>query len=193
MHRQFARQFVSAPRRFDRINVADEICDSYIWGRQFFHVTLFRREIRDRRALATLRNQIAAAAANRRIGIIVNLASGDVWHLRIKQSCQRTKHAALRLSAQSQKNEIVPRENGVNDLRNDGVFVDNNSAKNGLALTEPGDEFVAQFILDPARPQFFFGERTSAQFAKGAGKTHHATTPETAISLQPSVRPERLS
>ena len=80
MDRQLAAEFVSATRGFDGIDVADQVGDGDVRRRQFFHISLVGRQVGDRRVVAMLGDQVAAAAADRSVGIVVNLASGDVGH-----------------------------------------------------------------------------------------------------------------
>src|SRR5258708_32125403 len=98
---QFARELVPAAGRLYGIDVADEVCNGYIGRRQFFDVTLFRREKCDRRVLAVFSDQITAASANWRVGIVMNFAPREVRHLRIEQGCERTKDTALSLAPQT--------------------------------------------------------------------------------------------
>ncbi len=43
MNGQFVRNILSAPRRFDRIDVADHVRDGDVGRGQFFHVAIVRR------------------------------------------------------------------------------------------------------------------------------------------------------
>ncbi len=94
--------------------------------------------------------------------------------MRIEQRRQGTQDAAFGLTAQTEQNEIMPRENGVDDLRNDGVVVaDDAGEEAGVAvMTQAGDEVVAEFVFHAAGAQAFFGKSTAAQFAECAWKTH---------------------
>src|SRR3954466_15549619 len=95
-------------RRLDRIDVANQVSDGYIRRCKFFYVTVFCLQKSNRRAVAIFFNQFAAAAANRIVRIVVDLASGNVRKLAVQQSGQLAQNAALGLSAQTEKNKIVP-------------------------------------------------------------------------------------
>ena len=101
VHGEFARQFVPAARRLDGIDVADQVRDRDVGRGQLFHVAVLGREPGNRRGVSFFRHQFAAAAADRSVGIVVDLAARDVGHLRIKQRGQRAQNAAFRLSAQT--------------------------------------------------------------------------------------------
>jgi hypothetical protein len=76
--------------------------------------------------------------------------------LRIQQRGQCAQDAAFRLSAQTEQNEIVPRENRVHNLRDDCVVVANDARKHRNIVPEAGHQVVAEFVLHPARAQFVF-------------------------------------
>src|SRR5215813_9541591 len=93
----------------DRIDVADQIGNRYIRGRQFFNVAFVGGEPGDRRGIFFARDQLTATPADRRVGVVVNLASRNIRRLRIEQAGKRTQDAALRLSAQSQQDKVMTR------------------------------------------------------------------------------------
>ena len=75
----------------------------------------------------------------------MNFASGQIRHLLIEKRCQGAQDAALGLSAQPQQNEIVARQNGIDDLRHDCVVISHNSREDrGIAfLAQPRDQIVS--------------------------------------------------
>ena len=93
-----------------------------------------------------------AAAADRSIRIVVNLAAGDEGKLGIEQRGERAENAALGLAAQSQQNEIMARENGVAELRHYRIFVADDAGEYFFAgiLAEAGDEILPHFVFYPA-------------------------------------------
>ena len=153
---------MAAARRLDGIDVPDQVGDCDIRGGQFLHVTLFRREISDRSVVAKLRNFVAAAAANRSVRVVVDLAAGDIRNLGIEQGGQGAQDAAFGLAAQSEQDEVMTRENGVDDLRHDGIVVSDDAGENGTALTQLHDEVVAHFVLHAPGIQPVFAKSTLA-------------------------------
>src|SRR5215472_6457777 len=144
VHGVFAAQFVSALRRFNGIDVADQVGDGHIGGRQLFYITLIRREVRNRRAIRVVGEQLATAAADRLVGIVVDLAAANVGKLWIEERGQGAQNTALGLTAQAKQNEIMARENGINDLRHDGVVISDNAGKDWATAAKACDEIVAQ-------------------------------------------------
>src|SRR6266699_2060318 len=94
---------------FDGIDVADQVSDGDVRRCKFLDVAFFRREICDCGGFATLRDQIAAAAANGGIWVVMNLTAGDVGHVRIKQRSEAAENAAFGLSSKTQQYEIMTR------------------------------------------------------------------------------------
>ena len=127
--------------------------------------------------VAELRNPVPAAAADGRVRIVVNLAAGNVGHLRIEQRGQSSQDAALGLTAQSQQNKIMTRKNGIDDLRHHGIVVADDARENRPALAKFRHQVVAQFVLHAPASQLFFGEWTVAQLAERPRKTHDRKTP----------------
>ena len=141
-----------AARRLNGIDIADQIRNCHIRRSQFFDVPVLGSKPRYRRSVSFLRNEFAAAAANRSIRIIVNFAARDVRHLRIEERRHPAQDAAFRLPAQSQKNEIMPRKNRVHDLRHYRIVVSNNAGKYRPALAQPRHQILAQLIFYAPRP-----------------------------------------
>src|SRR5438874_9073015 len=61
------------------------------------------------------------------------------------------KNAALGLPAESEQNEIVPRQQRVHDLRNYRVFIAMNAGEERLALFQSAQQIPADFALHGAR------------------------------------------
>ena len=85
---------------------------------------------------------------------------------------KRAQDAAFGLPTQPQQNKIVPRKNGVDDLRYDRVIVAHNAGKNGrvAVLAQTHREVLAQFVLDVPHAQTFFGKWTVAQIRRACAE-----------------------
>ena len=110
----------------------------------------------------------------------MDFAARKIRHVRIEKRRQSAQDAAFGLATQPEQNEIVARENGVDDLRNNRVIVADDAGKNWsvAVLAQTRREIIAQFIFHAASAQTFFRKRTAAQFAECARKTHDRKTPE---------------
>ena len=123
VHGQLVRNVLAAARRLDRIDVADHVGDGHVRRRQFLDIAVFGPEPRDRRVVALFGDEIAAAPADGAERIVANFTAGDVRHCRIEQTGQHADNPRLCLTAQSEKNEVVARQNRVDNLRYDGIFI----------------------------------------------------------------------
>src|SRR5437868_10139693 len=107
MYRELVAEIVSAARRLDGVNVADKVGDCHIRSRKLLDVAIIRSQVVDRGGVLLLSDQLAAAPAQRCVGIVVDLASTDEWSLRIEQAGKCTQDPALCLASESQQDEIV--------------------------------------------------------------------------------------
>ena len=104
---ELAREIVPAARRLDRIDVADHVGDGDIGSGQLLDVARLGGKVGDVRAVALLGDQIAAAPAGGLIGVVVDLAPGDVRSSFVEQPCEHADEAGLGLAAESQQDEIM--------------------------------------------------------------------------------------
>src|SRR5215469_9811779 len=146
MNRQLIRQIPTATRRLDRIHVAYHVRDRHVRRRQLFHVPMLAAEPRDRRGVAFLRDPLAAGTAERPVGVVVNLASFNHWDLRVHECRESAENARLRLSAQPEQDEMVPRENCVDDLRHHRVVVPMHAYEQGLAALHFAEQVLPQLL-----------------------------------------------
>ena len=91
----------------------------------------------------------------------MDLAALDVGQRRVEQRGQRPQDAALRLPAQAQQDEVVPRQDGIHELRHHGVVVTNNAREQRFAPPQLADQVLAHLVFDAAPAQAFFGKFTA--------------------------------
>ena len=63
---------------------------------------------------------------------------------------ERAQDARLRLTAQAEQDEVVPREQRVDDLRHDGLVVADDAREDRAALREAGEQICAHLVLHGA-------------------------------------------
>src|SRR5215510_10736240 len=110
-------------RGLDRVDVADDVRDGYVGGRQFFNVSHAGIDPCDRRVVAFFGDDLFAVSADRAERVVVDLRPGDDRDLVVEQRGQFAQDAALGLTAQPEQDDVVFGQQRVDDLRNDGVFV----------------------------------------------------------------------
>jgi hypothetical protein len=81
----------------------------------------------------------------------VDLAAGHDRDAFVEQIGQAAEDSALGLAAKSEKDEIVARQNGVDELWDDGFVEPDDAGEQRFAGLELPDEIIANFLLDRAR------------------------------------------
>src|SRR6266481_2572954 len=118
----------------DGIDVADNVGHGDVGSGEFFDEALVAGHPGDGRGVAQIGDFLAAGAANRAQRVIVDLAAGDDGDFGVQQLHEAAQDAALGLPAQTQEDEVVTREESVDDLRNDGIVVAVEPWKESLAF-----------------------------------------------------------
>ena len=117
-----ARSWPSA-RGADGVDVADDVGDGHVRRGQLLDVALLGGEPGDRRLVPALGHEVAAAAAERTEGVVVDLAPGHHGQGGIEQGGEAAQEPALGLAAQAEQDHVVAREDRVRDLGHDGLVV----------------------------------------------------------------------
>ena len=63
----------------------------------------------------------------------------------------------------------MARQDGVDDLRHDGVFVADDAGKERFPALQFADQVLAKFVFDAAADQSGFGEGTGSEARRGYG------------------------
>jgi hypothetical protein len=148
VHRQLVGQIQSGLRRLDRVDVADHVGDRHVRRRELLDETVFTPQPADGQAIAFSGNPRAAAGAQRRRRVVVNFAARHDRDSLVEQIDEAAQDARLRLAAQAEQDEIVAREDRVDELRHDGVVVADDAREKRLARPELAHEVVADFLFD---------------------------------------------
>ncbi len=102
----------------------------------------------DRAGVPFVGDQVAGIFREGGKGIVVDLGTCDDGHRVVEQVDEHSQHAGLSLAAQSQKEQVVARENRVDDLGNDGLVVADNSGKQRFAASELGQQVPPHLVFD---------------------------------------------
>jgi hypothetical protein len=146
--RQLIGQIQAGLSGLDRVDVAHHVGDCHVRRRQLFYEARLARQPGHRQAVAFLRDARPARGAQRRQRVVVNLAAGHDRNLFVEQVDQAAKNPALGLAAQAEQDEIVPRQNRVHQLRDDGLLVADDPWKERLAGLQLPNEIVPHLLLD---------------------------------------------
>src|SRR5262245_33687532 len=135
----------------DRVDLADEICDGDVGRGELLAVAAIARDPRDLGLVAALGHALAAGLADRREGIVIDLAAGHRGHLGVEQLDQESRHAGLGLAALAQEDDVLAGQDRVLDLRQDALLVPDDAGEERVARPEPRDQVVSQLLLDRLR------------------------------------------
>ena len=127
----------------------------------------------DGRVVALLFNQVLAVAADRPVRVIVDLASRDVGQLLVQQRRQHADDARLRLPAQPQQNEVVPRQQRVDDVRHHCLLKTDNAREQGFLLLQLANEVLTNLVFYGAGCDPVLRETAGSEGAKSPGKFVH--------------------
>ena len=151
MDRELIGKIEPASGGTDGVEVADHVGDGHIWRRQFLDVAVFAMEPSERRLDALFRDELLARAADRGVRVVVDLTTGNDWDLVVEESGQASEHPCFSLAAEPQENEMVPRQERVHELGNDGIAVADDPGKKLFARAHLLDQVVADLVAHAAR------------------------------------------
>ncbi len=163
VHGELGAEVLVAAGGFDGVDVADEVGYGHVGGGEFFDEAVVGGEPGDGGFVAHLGDEVAAEFGDGGVGVVANLGAGDVGAVRVEQSGEGAQDAGLGLAAEAEEDEVVLREDGVDDLGDDGVFVADDAGEEGgfglRGVAEFGDEVFAELVFDAA------GETGGGEFA----------------------------
>src|SRR6185312_5428657 len=139
---------VAALGHLDRIDLADQVGDGDVRRGELLAVAAVARDPHDLGAVALLGHALAAGLADGRQRVVVDLAAGQGGHRLVEEADQHARHARLGLAALAEEDQVLAAEDGVLDLRDDGVVVADDAGQERLAAPQARDEVVAQLLLD---------------------------------------------
>src|SRR6266850_2123883 len=114
---------------FDGIDIADYVGDSDVWSSKLRDKTGVTIEPLDMRHVSVALQCLPSKGGYRLKRIVVNFRTGNYRKAFIQQFSQLADYPAFRLAAQTEQNEVVSRQDGVDQLRDNGVVVANDSGK----------------------------------------------------------------
>ena len=151
MNGQLVRKIAPTASSTNRIDVANNVGHGHVGSRKLFHVAMISRHPRDGRIVAFRGHFFPACAADGAQRIVINFAAHHYGDFRIEKLRQSAKNTALRLAAKSQKNKIVPRQQRVDDLRDDRVFVPMHAREERFVLLDHTKQVLAHLTFHGAR------------------------------------------
>ena len=99
--------------------------------------------------------------------------AGHGRNVRVHEVHQAAKNARFRLAAKPEQDEVMLGKNGVDHLRNHGVFVAVNAGKKRVARLHFAEKIFAHFLANRSLGVLFFRPIAAAKFAESARKRSH--------------------
>ena len=142
----------------DRVDVADQVAHAGVRGGKLLAVALAPVLPGDREFLALLLGEAAAAGADRRVRVVVDLAARDGRRPLVEQRADRADEAGLALPALAQQDDVVPGQQGPLDVREHGLVEPDDAREAFLPGAHPRQQVLSDLLLDraidvTARPQ----------------------------------------
>ena len=88
----------------------------------------------------------------------------------VEEAGEGAEDPALGLAAQAEENEMVPRQNGVDQLRDDRVLVADDAGQQGISRFQAAEEVGAELVPHASAAERRLGPRALAELAEGAGE-----------------------
>src|ERR1700730_4729742 len=136
---------------FNRIDIANYVGDSDVWSRKLLHKTCVSIEPLDMSHVAVALQCLPSEGGYWLKRIVVNFRTGNYRKAFIQQFGQLADYPAFRLAAQAEQNEVVSRQDGVDQLRDNGVVVANDPGKKFFPRAQFRDQVCTQLVFDRAR------------------------------------------
>ena len=155
----FARVVQAQVGRLDRIDIADQVRHRDVRRGQLLVITLVAVHPFDGGFVAVLFDELLGGARRGGQRVLIEGIPRQHGNMLVEQLGQLTGDARLGLTAQTQQDEVVPGQQGVDDLRNDGLVESDDPRKQGAAGLKRRDEIAADLFLDGNRLIPAFSER----------------------------------
>src|SRR5690606_25412952 len=97
-------------------------------------------EPRDGRGVAALRHELAGVLRDGVERVVVDLGALDLGPPLVEEAGEEAEEAALGLPAEAEEDEVVPREDGVVELGDDGLLVAEDAGEDLLSRAQLPDE-----------------------------------------------------
>jgi len=131
-----------------RVDVADQVTHAGVGRGEFLAIPFAPVMPADRQILLKLCGQAAASGADRRVRMVVDLASGDHRRPFIEQAGQSTDQPGLALAALAEQDDVVPRNQGALQMRQDRLTEPEDAGKGIFARAQPGEQVLPHLVLD---------------------------------------------
>ncbi len=148
VNRPLVRVVEPLRRGLNRVDVADEVGNRDVRGREFFPVSGIAVEPLDLDVVPVLLDEIHAALAHWLEGVVIDFASLDDGNELVEKIHETPNDSRLRLAAEAKENHVVPCEQCVYDGGRYGFLVADDCGEEFLVIVQLSDEVVTNLILN---------------------------------------------
>ena len=148
VHGEFVGEIQTGLRGLDRIDVANHVRNRHVRRRELLDVAVVTRHPHDGQRVALGPDARTAGSTDRVQRVVVDFASGNDGDVLVEEIDETAKDATLRLSTESEQDEVVSRQNRVHQLGNNRVFVPDHAREQPLTSLQLAHEIVANLVLD---------------------------------------------
>src|SRR5579862_864738 len=134
----------------DRIDVADQVTDARVRGGELLAVPFARVPPGDGELITELGSEPAAPRAARLVRMVVDLAALHGWGPLVEQPGQGADQAGLTLTALPEQDDVVPRDQGPLEVRQDGLAEPDDAREGVLPGPHHGKQVLPDLVLDAA-------------------------------------------
>src|SRR5688500_16276168 len=147
VNRELVGEHVSTTCGSNGIDVADDVGDRYVGCRQLLDESAVAIDPGDRGRFAAFVENVSGVLRDWRERIVVHFAAGDDWNHVVEKRRKGAEDARLGLPAKTEKYEVMPREQGVDDLGHDRFLIPDYALKERTPAGEPRQEVFAKLVL----------------------------------------------
>ena len=132
----------------DGVDLADQVGDRGVRGRQLLAVALVRCDPAHRHPVALGGDAVPAGATDRRVGIVVDLAALDHGDVFVQQGDQGSNQPALRLAALTEEDDVLAGQDRVFHLGNNRSLEADDAGEELLRGFDLAHQVLAHLLLD---------------------------------------------
>ena len=103
------------------------------------------------RIVTVFANEVAAVLRDRVVGVVVDLRTGHDRQPLVEELGERADHPGLGLTSFAEEDDVVPGEEGVLQLGENGVVVAEHTREHRLAAGDAGGGVAPDLLLDRDR------------------------------------------
>ena len=147
MQREFVGQ-VATLGHLDRVDFTDEVGNRGIGRGQLFAEPSAAMDPSNRGVVAVFGDEILRVLTDRVVRVVEHFGPSNDREPLVEQFDHRADHAGLALTALAQKDHVVAGEDGVFQLRKNGLVVAKHAGEQRFTGGDPGDGVASQLLFD---------------------------------------------